>query len=78
MLQIEEKFKEYNLFQGGELYIRAPFLLEFIEECAKQNIAIIGIEGFKVINNQLEPKLDAIVDFSELTHADWETFKKIL
>jgi len=56
--EIIEKFRNHIIFKGEETNIKSEFALIFVEECDINNLAILGIEGFKVINNVLEPHLN--------------------
>lgn len=48
--------------------------LELIEYCERNNIAILGIEGFEVDNDKRIPNMDYIVDFSGLYRISREDF----
>ena len=63
-MNIVEKFKLSGFFRGNELYVKIPFAAKFIEESDKEQLAIIGIEGFRLNESRLEPQLDMIADFS--------------
>lgn len=40
--------------------------LELIRYCEENNIAVLGIEGFRINHDKRTPDIDYIVDFSEL------------
>lgn len=46
--------------------------LNFLEECKKKRLFILGIERFDVINNNLIPDLNGIADFSDLDEQESE------
>ncbi len=45
--------------------------LFFIIECKKNNMAIIGIEGFIKIDKKILPQLEMIADFSNYKESNW-------
>lgn len=66
---IEKKYEEngYGFISGSELYIKMPFALKFIEECNRMNLLILGVEGFELLENKgIMPRMDMIIDFSEV------------
>ncbi|MDT4869470.1 hypothetical protein FQZ97_1044980 [compost metagenome] len=48
--------------------------LELIGYCEKNDIAVLGIEGFRVNNDKRVPDMDYIVDFSELFRVSGKDF----
>lgn len=65
--ELIKEFAPYGSLRGGEFYLPYPKALEFIDECAKNELANLGIEGFTHTpsDNGLIAHLDMIADFSE-------------
>ena len=43
---------------------------EFIDRCERENVRVVGIEGFRRQGESIVPDMDAIADFSEFTPED--------
>ena len=46
-----------------------------MRDCQRRDLAIIGIEGFMLQNEEIIPQLDAIADFSSVASTDWKTYQ---
>lgn len=49
---------------------------KFLDLCEEFNIAVLGIEGFKIINDYRIPDMECIVDFSEIMESMKDDFPK--
>ena len=79
-VEIINRFRKHGISQdGGELYLRVSMALKFVEVCQKNNLAIIGFEGFLYDDDEgtLEPLLDQIADFSTVQASHWEAFRNL-
>ena len=65
--ELMEEFSPPGIFRGSQYYIPFPNALEFIDECAKNKLANVGVEGFLLLpeKDQIMAKWDMIADFSE-------------
>jgi hypothetical protein len=72
--QLEANFTGRALLSGGEQYFDIPTSFDFIESCGKNGFAVIGVEGFEIIEGKLAPRMDLIADFSELNAPIWSEF----
>ena len=59
------------LTKYGEIYILARYCEEFIKSAAKEEFAIIGIDGFYINKNCTRPNMNEVCDFSESIENDW-------
>lgn len=59
------------LKRGGEYYFAVPGARALIEKCNANDIAIIGIEAFRVTPSTVEPELGLIADFSSSLASHW-------
>ena len=78
--EIIDRFREHGIFQnGGELYLRVPMALKFVEVCRGNDLAIIGFEGFSYDDDEgtIEPLFDQIADFSAVKASNWEKFRNL-
>jgi hypothetical protein len=78
--EIIDYFRKHGIFQDdGELYLRVPIALKFVEVCQENELAIIGFEGFFYDDEgrTIEPLLDQIADFSTVKATHWEEFKNL-
>lgn len=59
----------------GELYLPRASSLEFIQACEENDLAVVGIEGFRYEDGKLLPQLDLIADYSSTPDASWSSYK---
>ena len=70
MKLLNELIKEFSppgITRGGVFFLPYPKALAFIDECAKNNLTNLGVEGFLLLpeKDQIMAKWDMIADFSE-------------
>ncbi|REG76896.1 hypothetical protein [Algoriphagus antarcticus] len=67
MNRIEKLFKDRVVQRGGiNLYSKVD-ALNFIKECEKDQVYILGVDGFYITEDKTEPSLDNSIDFSLLS-----------
>jgi hypothetical protein len=66
--RVREKFADVGYFSGGEFYVPAHVSLSFLDVCAGELLAVVGIEVFSRCEERLRPNLDLIADFSEIVN----------
>ncbi|MBL4906774.1 MAG: hypothetical protein JKX94_04920 [Sneathiella sp.] len=65
--ELLRSFKMKGVGNGQELIIYKQFCLNFIKACKQAELAIIGIDGFYILNDgSIRPNLDEIADFSDV------------
>jgi hypothetical protein len=76
--EIYERYKSRSV-SVYEFYFRIPLALEFIDECNKNDLLVIGVEGFIHKDGKLESQLDLIEDYSDVctNKRDWSIRKNI-
>jgi hypothetical protein len=74
--ELIHEFKGRGIFQGGELYLDAVTALEFLDTAPKNDMTVIGIEGFHRDNGSVRPLLDQIADFSDCEAESWPEFRE--
>ncbi len=66
MNKIENLFKDRGVQRGGiHLYSKYD-ALNFVEECYKQSVYILGIDGFYITEDITEPSIENSIDFTIL------------
>ena len=63
--------------RGGRLILPPKQAFSFLKECYKSDLAVFGIEGFRIEKKSSIPYADATANFSEFLKVDWESYKKI-
>ncbi len=63
-----------SISRGGEIYLRWESIAKFTNMCTQNNIAIIGIEGFKLKEEKIIPDMDLIADFSCSKDTAWNDY----
>ena len=73
--EIQSRFADRAIRRGEERYFNLATGYEFIEACAESNLAIVGVEGFRLIRDGLCPQLDVVADFSTYQAPQWREFQ---
>lgn len=74
--QLEALFGDRSLLRGRERYFDLSTSSDFIESCSENDFAIIGMEGFEMVEGALAPRMDLIADLSGLRAPTWSEFKE--
>lgn len=64
--KVEQIFIEKVLERGGLFLYSRETALEFVKACRKENIDLLGIDGFSLIDNSIQPSMADSIDFSSL------------
>ncbi|MDP2269634.1 MAG: hypothetical protein Q8K32_02810 [Archangium sp.] len=72
---LEALLADRSVLRGGERYFDLPTSSDFIEACIENDFAIIGIEGFEMVEGGIRPRMDLIADFSERDALTWSHLK---
>ena len=64
MSQIESLFEDKAIKRSNILLFSKENALEFIDECRKRNIVILGIDGFYLTEKTIQPSMDNSIDYS--------------
>jgi hypothetical protein len=51
---------------GRQELVAAPDAAAFVDSCLAERCRILGVEGFHIVNDHVEPDMDAIADFSAM------------
>ena len=65
MNNVERKFYKKAVKRGGLLLFEKGIALDFIDVCQKQNIAILGIDGFYLAERETQPSMINSIDFEK-------------
>ncbi len=74
--EVFERFATVGLVRGDELYLNKENAVAFIRDCQKNELAVIGVEGFLYEDGKLFPQLDLIADYSATEAFSWESYKQ--
>jgi hypothetical protein len=74
--QLFDMFRKQGLVYGGELFLSLPGALEFIRACEKNNLSVIGLEGFTEEGRTVMPRTDMIADYSSIQKESWQEFRE--
>ncbi len=64
MNKVEKLFIDKSVHRYGIYLYSKTVALEFIRECIKQNIPILGIDGFFISENKTQPSMEDSINFS--------------
>jgi hypothetical protein len=68
MNKVERIFMGRALNRSGITLYAKQDALDFIEECNKNRIGLLGLDGFFITDTTTQPSLDDSVDFSNDPH----------
>lgn len=61
---VEHQFVQKGLNRAGIIMYPKSDALDFIKECSKHRIRILGIDGFFITDTITQPSLEDSIDFS--------------
>lgn len=64
MNEIERLFSSKSIERGGLFLYKKSDAIQFVEECQKRKIIILGIDSFKLLQNNIQPLLEESIDIS--------------
>ena len=77
MNKVEKIFIDKSLNRSGIILYSKRDALEFVEECSRNGIKILGIDGFFITDKTTQPSLRDSIDFStELYYRNIHTIAK--
>ena len=71
------RFRDRGQIHGGELYLSSTAAHDFVAACQENEIAVVGIEGFRVSGGKRIPLLDCIADYSATSAHTWQDFCRL-
>ena len=69
MNKVEKIFMDKAVNRSGIILYSKKNALEFIKECSKNHIRLLGIDGFFITDKTTQPSLEDSKDFSTGTHS---------
>lgn len=64
MNKVEKMFLSKAINRGGIYLYSKGNALQFVEECKRQDMAVLGIDSFYLTDSTIQPSLDNSIDFS--------------
>ena len=61
---MSDSFQDKFIRRGGVTLLSKSDALLFIKECAKEKIEILGIDGFLLFGDKIQPSLENSIDFT--------------
>lgn len=65
MNKVELIFMNKAIIKGGIMLLSKNDAIQFVMECQKEDIDILGVDSFKTIGDKIQPSLDNSIDFSK-------------
>ena len=78
LTHIEKNFEKRALIKGGVFLLRPDDAIQFVKACKEQGIAVLGIEGFKIFGQHIQPFQEHSLDFDDVIEDSHETIIKFL
>ncbi len=72
LTELEKRFEPVALIRGSVFLLSAADALRFVEECERKGVDILGVEGFKVFGQKIQPQQEHSFDLDgkrERNHA---------
>ena len=64
LTQVEKRFENLALIRGGVFLLSPADAMQFVNTCKEQGIAVLGVEGFKVCGETIQPFQEHSLDFA--------------
>jgi len=74
--QLYEKYRLLGIVSGEELVLPSRYAEQLVDSCEESNLAIIGIDGFTILNGAIRPELGIIADFSSVQEGHWSKYRQ--
>jgi hypothetical protein len=75
--ELMQSFGRKGVKSGEELIVFKEYCREFVRECENAGFAVLGIEGFFLLQNgHVKPNLDEIADFSDVQAGSWDEYRE--
>lgn len=74
---ILQRYSERGFVQSSETYLPPSVGLEMVNECQKNDLAVISIETFVLEGTLMHPQLDLIADYSSTKATHWHEYRDI-
>jgi hypothetical protein len=79
MNNVELIFKDKAIIRGGLMLFTKNDALQFLKECQKQNLKILGIDSFILLGEKIQPSMENSIDFSKTYKTDnFETAEEFI
>jgi len=78
LTHIEKSFEKRALIKGGVFLLRPDDAIQFVKACKEQGISVLGIEGFKIFGQHIQPFQKHSLDFDDVIEDSHETIIKFL
>lgn len=75
MNKVENLFKDKALVRGSVMLLSKNDAIEFIQQCEKEGIRILGVDGFLLIGDRIQPSLENSRDFTTQNAMNKSIFK---
>ena len=74
---ILQRYSERGFVQSSEIYLSSSVGLKMVDECQKNDLAIISIETFVLKDTLIQPRLDLVADYSSTQASHWHEYRDI-
>jgi len=61
---VENKFKDIAIIRNGIMLFSKVNSILIIKKCKEANILILGLDGFTLFDNKIQPNIEYSIDFS--------------
>jgi hypothetical protein len=78
MTNLENKYKKHSVSESELLILPPAIALEMIDDCKKEGLRILGVDGFLITDNSTISPLEHILDISNQRSGSHETAKEFI
>ena len=78
LTHIEKRFEKRALIRGGVFLLSPGDAIQFVKDCKEQGIAVLGIEGFKIFGQKIQPFQEHSLDFEDVVEDSHDITIKFL
>lgn len=72
-------FRDSAIRRGNEFYFDRDRAMRFLETCDREDLAVVGIECFRITSDATEPDMNFIADYSSrLQSVEWPEARRMI
>ncbi|MEX0682733.1 MAG: hypothetical protein WD904_10750 [Dehalococcoidia bacterium] len=69
--ELIERYRDLSVHTGNEIFLTPKDALRVIDEISEEDMAVLSIEGFDLLDRFVRPRLDLIADYSPRKDELW-------
>jgi len=75
LTSLEEEFEDVGVIVGSVFLLRPRDALHMLKRCMEKRIGVVGVEGFRMIGEKIQPLQEHSIDLEDKDPISYESFK---